>query len=253
MDWCYTSASLFVSWGVPMALKYNANLEVQYPKDTLLGDIDPATREAIEGIWTITKYRSGQVILGAEETSIDVLFLLEGSVRVANFSDKGREVSFSAVDEGDCFGEFAVIDGAPRSASVVALNNCRVARVSDVQFLHLLHNHPDMCLSLMRNLVGKLRELTRRVSDFTALRADDRIRQEVIRLFRDVQTSDGSADLAKPPTQSELAAFVFTNREAVAREIGRMKKAGLVQRRGRGLFAQSVAALEQYQEELQDR
>lgn len=236
-----------------MALKYNANLEVQYPEDTLLGEIDPATRTAVESIWTVTKYRAGQTILGAEETTLDVLFLLEGSVRVANFSDKGREVSFSAVDEGDCFGEFAVIDGAPRSASVVAMNNCKVARVSDAQFMTLLHEHPDMCLSLMRNLVGKLRELTRRVSDFTALRADDRIRQEVIRLFQDAKEGDGSADLVKPPTQSELAAFVFTNREAVAREIGRMKKAGLVQRRGRGLFAKSVAALEEYQEELQGR
>lgn len=236
-----------------MALKYNANLEVQYPSGTLLGDVDAATRVALERIWTVNFYGAGQVILSAEDTSNEVLFLLEGSVRVANFSDKGREVSFSNIDEGDCFGEFAVIDQAPRSASVVALNDCRVARVADAQFLQLLQNHPDMCLSLMRNLVDKLRELTRRVSDFTALRADDRIRQEVVRLFQNVRKDDGSAKIEKPPTQSELAALVFTNREAVAREIGRMKKAGLVERQGRGLFTQSVDALERYQEALQAR
>lgn len=236
-----------------MALKYNANLEVQYPGGTFLGDVDAATRVALERIWTVNFYGAGQVILSAEDTSHEVLFLLEGSVRVANFSDKGREVSFSNIDEGDCFGEFAVIDQAPRSASVVALNDCRVARVADAQFLQLLHDHPDMCLSLMRNLVDKLRELTRRVSDFTALRADDRIRQEVVRLFQNVRKDDGSAKIEKPPTQSELAALVFTNREAVAREIGRMKKAGLVERQGRGLFTQSVDALERYQEALQAR
>ncbi len=248
-----TPCVTIIKRGGDMALKYNANLEVQYPGGTLLGDIDAATRTALEGIWTVNQYRAGQVILGAEETTLDVLFLLEGGVRVANFSDKGREVSFSSIDEGDCFGEFAVIDGAPRSASVVALGDCRVARLSDMQFLQLLHDHPDMCLSLMRNLVEKLRELTRRVSDFTALRADDRIRQEVVRLFQGAIKDDGSAKLDKPPTQSELAALVFTNREAVAREIGRMKKAGLVERHGRGLFTQSVDALERYQETLQAR
>lgn len=236
-----------------MALKYNANLEVQYPEGTLLGDVDAMTRQALERVWTVNQYRAGQVILGAEETSLDVLFLMEGAVRVANFSDKGREVSFSQIDEGDCFGEFAVIDRAPRSASVVALGDSRVARVSEQQFMQLMHDHPDMCLSLMRKLVAKLRELTRRVSDFTALRADDRIRQEVVRLFRNAQKRDGTAKIEKPPTQSELAALVFTNREAVAREIGRMKKAGLVERHGRGLFTQSVDALEQYQETLQAR
>lgn len=236
-----------------MALKYNANLEVQYPQQTLLGEVDADTRTALESVWNEKQYRSGQIILDAEETSIEVLFLLEGAVRVANFSDKGREVSFSTIAEGDCFGEFAVIDHAPRSASVVALKDCKVARITDSQFRDLLFTHPDMCFALMKRLVEKLRELTRRVSDFTALRADDRIRLEIIRLFRDSEVENGSSELPKPPTQSELAAFVFTNREAVAREIGRMKKLDLVQRRGRGLFTPSVDALETYQEEQQAR
>ena len=234
-----------------MALKYNANLEVQYPEDTLLGQVGPATRSAIEAAWTESRYPPGRLILDAEEETHDVLFLLEGSVRVANFSAKGREVSFSAIAEGDCFGEFSVLDGAPRSASVVAMSACRVARVSDAQFRTLLETRPDMTLTLMRNLVRKLRELTRRVSDFTAMKADDRIRQEIVRLARAATNGADTADMPSPPTQSELAAFVFTNREAVAREIGRMKKKGLIERKGRGLFVPSVVALQQYQEDLQ--
>jgi CRP-like cAMP-binding protein len=233
-----------------MVPKYNRNLEVQYPDGTLLGDVEPSTREALKREWREVSVPSGRMILDAEDDSHDVLLLLQGSVRVANFTSKGREVAFSTFAEGDCFGEFAVIDGAPRSASVLALHDCRVAMVPGPRFLELIRQHPDLGLVLMRSLVAKLRELTRRVSDFTALKADDRIRLEIIRLVRVAMRPDGSAVLDKPPTQSEIASFVFTNREAVAREIGRMKRKGLMTRDGRGLRIPSVAALEAYQHEM---
>ncbi len=232
-----------------MALRYNANLEVQYPQGTLLGDVGPETRDALRRAWRETNVPAGRMILDAEEPSDDVLFLLEGSVRVANFTAKGREVAFSTFEEGNCFGEFAVIDGAPRSASVLALAQSRIALMPGQQFLDLIKNHPDLGLVLLRSLVTKLRELTRRVSDFTALKADDRIRLEVIRLAKQVMKKDGSANLEQPPTQADLAAFVFTNREAVAREIGRMKRKGLISRDGRSMIIASVDALETYQRE----
>ena len=78
------------------------------------------------------------MILDVNDPSEDVLVLLEGAARVANFSAKGREVSFSTIPEGDLFGEFAVIDGEPRSASVVALEDSRIAFVGKQNFLGLL-------------------------------------------------------------------------------------------------------------------
>jgi len=236
-----------------MALRYNANLEVQYPDNTVLGQVGDTTRTALKAAWNEKKFEGGQLILDAEDPSVDVLVLLEGSVRVANFSEKGREVSFSAIAEGDLFGEFAVIDGVPRSASVVAMEKTRVAMIPDETFRELLARHPDLSMAMLKRLVEKLRELTRRVSEFTALKADDRIRLELLRLFRAAEAEDGSATLESPPTQAELAAFVFTNREAVAREIGRMKRKALIERRGRGLYVQSVDAIETYLDSLIER
>lgn len=231
-----------------MVLRYNANLEVQYPEDTLLGQVSEQTRHALEAVWSERTYSSGQLILDVEDPAGDVLFLLQGAARVANFSAKGREVSFSSIAEGDCFGEFAMLDGAPRSASVLSMDSSRVAIVPDEKFRTLLTRHPDLSMALMRRLVEKLRDLTRRVSEFTAMRADDRIRLEILRLFRGAEAGDGTALLQSPPTQAALAAFVFTNREAVAREIGRMKRKKLIERRGRALYAPNVDAIAEYQE-----
>ena len=229
-----------------MALKYGLNLEVRYPSETMLGQVTEQTRHALQDVWTEKTYPSGQIILDADDKSDEMLFLLEGSVRIANYSSKGREVSFSDIGEGDCFGEFAVIDGAPRSASVMATSRARVGLIPGPVFIELLRTHPDLSMAIMRMLVEKLRDLTRRVSEFTAMKADDRIRLELLRLFEADESPDGSAFIAHPPTQSELASFVFTNREAVAREIGRMKRKGLIERRGRAMYAPSVARIADY-------
>ncbi len=238
---------------VRMALKYDFNLEVRYPPETILGQISDETRQALLAAWSEKAYAGGQIILDADDEGDDMLFLLEGGVRIANFSSKGREVSFSDIVEGDCFGEFAVIDGAPRSASVLATRNARIAIVPGPVFLELMQAHPDLGMALMRTLVERLRDLTRRVSEFTAMKADDRIRLELLRLFEGGESADGSAFIASPPTQSSLASFVFTNREAVAREIGRMKRKGLIERRGRAMYAPSVADIAAYhQQHLED-
>ena len=229
-----------------MALKYGLNLEVQYPAATILGQVSDETRRALREIWSEKIYSDGQIIFDADDQSDEMLFLLEGRVRIANYSSKGREVSFSEIAEGDCFGEFAVIDGAPRSASVIATSETRVGLIPGAVFIDLIKAHPDLSLALMRTLVGRLRALSRRVSEFTAMKADDRIRLELLRLFEAQEAADGSAFIARPPTQSDLASYVFTNREAVAREIGRMKRQGLIERRGRAMYAPSVARIADY-------
>lgn len=229
-------------------MPYNGRtLERQYPGHTLLGQITKDTRAELKRFWSEKEYAPNQMIIGDEDGASDVLFLLRGSARVTNVSAKGREVSFTLVEEGDCFGEFSAIDGAPRSAGVMALEPARVATVPVQSFRALLESNSDLSMAMMERLVVKLRDLTRRVSEFTAFKADDRIRLEIVRLFRNYEAPDGTALIKVPPTQAALAAFVFTNREAVAREMGRMMKKNLIERRGRALYTPSVSEVEAYQ------
>lgn len=69
-----------------MALRYNANLEVQYPEETLLGQLSDAARADLKVRWNERTYESGQMILDVEDTPGEVMILLQGAVRVANFS-----------------------------------------------------------------------------------------------------------------------------------------------------------------------
>jgi CRP-like cAMP-binding protein len=229
-----------------MSWRYAENVHLKYPTETLLGRIEQRTWAGLNRAWSSSDYENGQVILAAEEKTSDVCFLLQGSARATVFTESGREVSFVLLTRGDCFGEFSAIDEAPRSASVVATGTCTAARLSARAFREQLRSNADLSFALSAVLVGKLRHLSQRISDFNALSADERVRKEVWNLAVSNRNGNDTATLDHPPTQTDLAAFVFTNREGVAREMGRMKRAGVLERHGRGLYFPSLARLERY-------
>lgn len=217
-----------------------------FPENTLLGQVPRSAYSVLAEKWSVTEYKKGQMIMGDEDTNSDVCFLLAGSARVALFTEFGREVSVLHLNKGDCFGEFSAIDGEPRSASIEARSTCIAARVTAAKFREVLTEAPELSLALLESLVGKLRKLTTKVSDFNTLSADDRIRGEILELARHHSNGRENFVLENPPTQTEIAARIFSNRETVAREMGRMRNAGLIGRDGRSLCFPSLKALEDY-------
>ncbi len=217
-----------------------------FPEDSLLGQVPRRTIEVLTERWSVTEYTKGQMIMGSEDTTSDICFLLTGSARVAVFTESGRQVSFLHLLKGDCFGEFSAIDGAPRSASIEAQSTCIAARMSSAQFRNVLQEAPELSLALLESLVGKLRDLTHKVSDFNTLNADDRIRGEILAIAKKHADGRDSFVVERPPTQLEIASQIFSNRETVAREMGRMRNLGLIARDGRSLAIRSLKQLESY-------
>ena len=73
------------------------------------------------------RYSSGQLIIGHQDESNDVFFIAEGLVRVTVYSGSGKEVSFRDLGAGKSIGELSAVDGAPRSANVIALTDSVLA------------------------------------------------------------------------------------------------------------------------------
>ncbi|MCP5086169.1 MAG: Crp/Fnr family transcriptional regulator [Rhodobacteraceae bacterium] len=219
--------------------------ELTFPKGSFLGRIGQDSWDQLSSLWTVNSYRSGHFLISADDESSDVFFVLDGSVKATVYTDGGREVSFLTFNNGDCIGEFSAIDEAPRSSDAIAETDCIAARLAPEQFRQLLRIHSDMSYGLLTLLVGHLRYLSKRVVDFNAKSADERLRENLLDLAERNCKHD-EALIEKPPTQTELAAFVFSSRESVAREMGRMRKARVLGRKKRALHFPSVKLLREY-------
>jgi len=219
--------------------------ELTFPKGSFLGQIGQDSWERLSAIWTVKNYRSGHFLISADDDGMDVFFVIDGLVKATIYTDGGREVSFLNLSKGDCLGEFSAIDEAPRSSDAITETDCLVGRISSQQFRELLKTYPDMSYTLLALLVGHLRRLDKRVVDFNAKSADERLRERLLELAEG-NCKDDEALIEKPPTQTQLAAYVFSSRESVAREMGRMRKAGVLGRKKRALHFPSVEKLRDY-------
>lgn len=182
--------------------------------------------------------------MGHLDTSDDVFFLLTGSTRVTIRALDGKAVTYRELGPGGMFGEYAAIDGRPRSASVEARTNCLVASIPAAVFRELLETEPKLAKKLFEHFVSEIRELTTRVYEFSTLAVRHRIHAEILRLANLSKRHGKTASLTPAPTHAEIASRLSTHREAVTRELNRLAKIGIIEQRGRALWIKDLDRLD---------
>lgn len=221
-----------------------------------LEGLDEPARKSLEQRARWVRHAAHDTIIDRENESRDVFFLVEGRVRVVNFSLSGREITFDELDAGGVFGELAALDGMPRSAAVVALTDTLVASISPDTFVNLLRDHPDLAISVMQELAKIVRTSTDRIMDLSTLGAHNRVHSEILREARAGMEEDedagNTARISPIPVHADIAARVSTTRETVARVLSELAKQGLVKREKDALVVLDLERLEDLVEEVRD-
>ncbi len=171
---------------------------------------------------------------------------MRGTVQVVNYSMSGRKIALARIPAGSYFGELAAIDAQPRSANVVAADDCLVATMTPQLFNQLVVDHPELAKSLLLRLARIVRACDDRIMDLSTLGAVQRVCLELLQLAGpDPGGSDGWV-IWPLPTQKEIASRASTTRETVARTIGQLAAAGVVERKKKSLYIRDRSRLEEY-------
>src|SRR5262249_7128311 len=146
-------------------------------------------------------------------------------------------------------GEFAAIDGQPRSSAMVAASDCLLARMPADRFDALLRTNPTVALRLIHLLVAKVRSSTERVFEASALAVREPVRRELLRLANSDGKRAGKAIVIRPaPTHYDIAARIGSHREAVTRELNRLEDEKIVEAGRREIRILDLARLEDGEE-----
>jgi CRP/FNR family cyclic AMP-dependent transcriptional regulator len=97
-------------------------------------------------------YKAGEIIFNAGDAGSEFFVIKEGSVGI-RLGDRTIET----LGRGEVFGEMALIDAKPRSATVVAETDCVVVPLGEKQFLLMVREAPYFALGVMRVLALRLR------------------------------------------------------------------------------------------------
>jgi CRP/FNR family transcriptional regulator, cyclic AMP receptor protein len=126
-------------------------------KVPLFSDLSEADLAGFAEVMREREYPKNSVILFEDDPGDALYVVSAGQVKVVLIGEDGREVILSVLADGDFFGEMALIDDGPRSATVVAATDVTVVPISEKQFLFLVRETPFFALNVMRTLVRRLR------------------------------------------------------------------------------------------------
>jgi CRP-like cAMP-binding protein len=209
----------------------------------ILGGLTAEARRVLAGRCTWRDFKPHQQILGHQEDTRTVLFLTAGKAHATIFSESGRQVTFIDINAGGMFGEWAAIDGKPRSASVEAVTRCTAAAMSPELFWEVLRAEPTVVAAVLKRLVRRLREMSDKEVESATLPVGKRIVAELLRLAAPLKTEAGNAVLFPAPTNTDIASRVATTRETVNRELRELIGAGIIEKHGRTLVIPDVEKL----------
>ncbi len=163
----------------------------------------------------------------------DYMYVIrEGRVKVTKLSDEGREKILNFLDEGGFFGEMALLDRAPRIASVKTLKPVRLLALSRTDFLNALRTSPDLAMAVIQELVRRLREVDEQASSLSFQRVKERTKGLLRRLAQE-SADDPERRTTAALTHQQIADMIGTSRETVTRVVKELKQDGWLNQDGK--------------------
>ncbi|MFT5259994.1 MAG: CRP/FNR family cyclic AMP-dependent transcriptional regulator [Saprospiraceae bacterium] len=217
--------------------------ETLQQEGSLLQTLPESIQLELRGKAYTQRYQKNEQITRQNEPSSDLFIVHYGTARVTIYSPSGIKLTFTDIKASEYFGELAAIDGKPRTATVIAVEETLVTRIPEERFNEYVANHPEFTKLVMRNLCSIIRRLNERIYEFTTLDVRQRIHSELLRIVERLEVIDNTAVQDLPPTHAEIAARISSHREAVSREYNKLQNAGILEKRSKQLVFKDVAAL----------
>ena len=173
---------------------------------------------------SVRSFTKNAVVVSEGDETDSLYILLSGRVKAYVSEEDGREVVLSTVGVGDYFGEL-VLDGGPRSASIMTLEPCRFFVIPRGDIEGLLDRNPAFARHLIRMLIGKVRSLTQKVLDLALKDVYGRFAK-----FIDDNAIEQKGTRVVPErlTQHDIAARIGGSREMVNRIVKDLTAGGYI-------------------------
>jgi CRP/FNR family cyclic AMP-dependent transcriptional regulator len=170
-------------------------------------------------------YPRGAIVINEGDEAGTLFVVIQGNVKVYLSDEAGKEVILSTLGPGEYFGELALFDDTPRSASVATLEACKLMLVQKSALRELIVTEPEAALQMLRGLATRIRRLTENVRALALLDVFGRLVHTLEELSVE---KDGVRYIEPRPTQQELANRIGASREMVSRILTDLVRGGYI-------------------------
>lgn len=191
----------------------------------LFAGLDEVELEKLSKVSGRRRVERGAFVVRAGETTDSLYILLTGRAKVTNCDEEGREIILAWLEPGESFGEMGLIDGSPRSASVVATEACELLCLSKEFFQRCLQDNFQVAQKLMQVLVHRLREADRKIESLALLDVYGRVARLLLELSEE---SDGQRVVKRKISKQDMARMIGASREMVSKVMRDLELSGYI-------------------------
>ncbi|MGZ5457417.1 MAG: Crp/Fnr family transcriptional regulator [Thermoanaerobaculia bacterium] len=221
-----------------------------FRKFHLFADLDDRELAAIGAVAKSRRYAKDEVVFYADESGDIFCLIREGQVKITMISPEGKEIILKLLGPGDFFGEMALLDDEPRSATVVATEPLELVTIWRNDFLQILAENFTLTRKVLAELSRRLRSASSRIESLATMDVYGRL----ARFFLDLATQQGNLldngyVAVIRPTHQAIANMIGTSRETVSRLIHDLMKQNLLLSEGKTIYLRKTA-LDQFRAEM---
>jgi CRP-like cAMP-binding protein len=200
----------------------NTSITAVLERNSLFRGLHTAILEQISRLCVRRSYPQDAVIFSQSDPGDALFGVLTGRIRISTSSAAGREVFLNIMEPGDSFGEIALLDGQPRTATATAMSAAELIMITRTQFLPLLASNPLLTDHLLRLLCGRLRWVCEFAEESALLSVPARLARRLLALGRLHGHSTGKG-IELQVSQDEMAHFLGLSRQVINQHLQEWK------------------------------
>ncbi|WP_026550048.1 Crp/Fnr family transcriptional regulator [Arthrobacter sp. Br18] len=173
-------------------------------------------------------------------------FIVSGKIKLGRTAQDGRENLLAILGPGELFGEMALFDPSPRTATATAVSETRLAALKNENLRTLLETRPEVSAQLLQALARRLRRTNESLSDLVFSDVPGRVAKALLDLAdRFGRPATDGILVAHELTQEELAQLVGASRETVNKALAEFVQRGWLRLEARAVVILDIQRLRQ--------
>jgi CRP/FNR family transcriptional regulator, cyclic AMP receptor protein len=192
--------------------------------------LSPSDRDRLSLLARPRSFAANKTIFLQGEPGSGLYIIQSGRVKICAVAPDGMELIFAFLSRGDLLGELAILDGQPRSATAIAVDNTDTLFIDRKEFMDFLQVSPVACIDIMAMLCRRLRKTDKHLEEISFLDVSSRL----ARKLGEISAPDSLPDLHQEPilscslSQEELASMVGASRVMVNKILNSFVDMGLI-------------------------
>ncbi len=211
----------------------------------LLRHLRPEEMKRLAATAQFTRYPARATIFQKGDPGTSMMAVIRGKVKICIYSTDGKELVLNLIDQGGSFGEIAVLDGRPRTADAIALEETDLLVLERAQLMSFLAGNQELLSRMLAVLCQRLRQTSEHLEDAMLREAPSRLARGLLRLAETFgQPSPGGTRLAIKLSQQQIGNLVGASRESVNKLLNEWQRAGHLAMEGGSIVIRDPKLLE---------